>query len=75
MRVCLNTGISPSAVPTSIPCYPNIWMNITKHRNIQSESCGSQGSSEKQEAKPGDSDRVCPGRLGWFQWQRHNSTF
>lgn len=34
-------------------------INITKCRNIQSESCGNQNSRAKQQAKTGDCDRLC----------------
>lgn len=50
MHVCLNSGIGTFAVPPAVPCYLNVWgdmINITKYRNIQSESCGNWNSRGK----------------------------
>lgn len=62
MHVCLNSAITAFAVPPSVSCYPNVWgdmINITKCRNIQSASFRNQNSRAKQQAKPGDRDRLC----------------
>lgn len=53
LRICVkyaSTGVGTFAVPLSVPCYPDMWgdmTNIMKHKNILYEFCEKQNSRAK----------------------------